>query len=350
MFKAKSKKIISSIVLLLFVFTIPSTALAEIEINVPYKITVIKQETDNGQIQYKRKNEISLFSNATDDVMTAVWDENSNLYKVENVDNLYLAIEDDDHYFPLEKNDIVNETMLISLAETHQLTEIQVSDIQSIMSNYPDVNIELYTPATTGINQYYYGTYRDADYRFIVCKAEARNKEYKIATGPDIASLVKDTIITAVGLTGKYANIGITITAAVLGFLNVDFEYRFEGNNECWARKDEDAYFQYIDFYELGSAYITRGMNAYGNLTIQTTTSYMALDTDGVFREAKREGLSKTGSFGEELTANGLAEKAYGYFQDYYSSGRVRYENYATSFKVGKFSSIPAVSPERAYP
>ena len=353
MFRKKRRKIISAILLVAFVLTIPTTSFAGTEMSKPSEITVVKQISDDGKVEYKKQRGISLFSNTGNDVMTAVWDNDSNLYKVENVDNLYLAIESDNQYFPLEKNNIVDEVALESLADEYQLTEVQVSDIQSIMENYPNANIELYTPAATGLNTYYYGTYQNANYRFIVCKAEDYGDSYLIATGPDISALMQNVVVTAVGLAGTAANVGITFTAAMLGFFGVDFSYQFGSNDKCWATKNEDAYFQYLDFYELGTTYITRGMNGYGDLSIQTVTKYMIFDeTDGVFKPAEEDmvGLSRSGAYGEELTASGLAAKAYGYFEDYLSSGVIRYEKYATSFRVGLFDSIPAASPQRYYP
>ena len=94
-------------------------------------------------------------------------------------------------------------------------------------------------------------------------------------------------------------------------------------------------------------------MNGYGDLSIQTVTEYMIYDeAKGAFVEAEEEieGLSRTGSYGAELTANELAAKAYAYFEDYLSSGTIRYEKYATSFRVRAFATIPAASPKRYYP
>lgn len=339
MFSSKNlKKIITSVVLGAFVLTIPTTALANVYSETPDKvITVVKQE-DSGLYKLA-ENKISLFSDKNTE--KAVLCEELGFYKVQSEENLYLDVRADGQYIPVEENKVRTITELQTIAETYNLTETEKDDIISILKQNPNVDLTIYAPRASTES----GTYNGKSYQMVTVTATDNASTYTIAKGLNLSSLVQNTVIYAIGTLGSKANTGITITTAVLGLLNIDFQ--FKSDSTCTAKKNETAYFQYLDFYELGTAYITRGINSYGTIGITTSTTCWVRQSNGDYVNTSKSGKPVSGTFGSKLSKETLAGRSYGYFEDYSGLGATRYENYVMSFKVDGFNSIPAISPKR---
>ena len=339
MFSNKNfKKIISLFALGAFVLTIPTTALASIYSEMPDKvITVIKQE--NSDLYKLEESKISLFSDKN--IEKAVLCEDLGFYKVQSEENLYLDARNDGQYVPIEANKVRTTTELQAIAETYNLTETEKEDIISILEQNPNVDLTVYAPRANTES----GTYNGKSYQMVTVTATDNASTYTIAKGLNLSSLVQNTVVYAIGTLGPKVNTGIAFTAAVLGLLNIEFEFR--SDSTCTAKKSETAYFQYLDFYELGTAYITRGINSYGTIGITTSTTCWERRSNGDYVNTVKTGKAVNGTFGSKLSKETLAGKSHGYFEDYSGLGRPRYENYTMSFKVDGFNSIPAISPKR---
>jgi len=341
--KCIGKKILSGIVLGAFIFTIPVAPAAA---NTNSDIS--KNFTSDKEIFVNLQDDANLYeaaSNAkasnTSNVLKATLDEKAGLYEVTNEENLYLQPLGDNTYLPLEKNEVDTVYELNGIAEKYALTKTEIEDTMSLLTENENITLSIYAPRAITEE----GTYNGKKYRIVTVSATDNVSEYSIAKGLNISSLAANTIIYAIGTLGKTANVGITITNAVLGLLNV--EYKFNNDSTCFAEKNEDAYFQYLDFFEIGSAYVTRGIASHGTIRIKTKTTCWVKKSNGNFVNELITGTPVNGKFGTTYSGYTLAAKAFPYFEDYSESNPSRYEDYTSRFKVGKFATIPAITPKR---
>ncbi len=339
MFREKYKKIISLIVSGTLALSSSSMAFAAIDQAEPdsestNEVLVIKQENvSEGDWAYTRVTETTPLSVDSPEPMTAVLDSDSGLYQITSEDNLYLEIVSDTAFQPMEKSIIYDTGDLRMVSEKYHLTETESKDMMSFMEQCPGNPIHVYAPRANET----LGKYDEKKCRLVRITATDTQSAYEIEKG--------NTVVYAISTLGTKANIGSTITNAVLNLLGIDFGFRSDSSS--YATKNERVTFQYLDFYELSSAYITRGISSYGTITLTTSTTCWVKQPNGDFVNEPIIG-KLNGSFGSSETLASLAAKSVPYFEYYGDVGvSIRYTNYTTKFKIDQFNSVPAIQPKR---
>lgn len=297
------------------------------------EILVIKQENiSEGDWTYKRVTETTPLSVDSSEPMTAVFDSDSGLYQITSEDNLYLEIVSDTAFQPMEKSIIYDTGDLRMVSEQYHLTETESKDIASFVEQCPDNQINVYAPRANET----LGEYDGKKCRLVRVTATDNQSAYEMEKS--------NAVVYTISTLGTKANIGSTITNAVLNLLEIDFGFRSDSSS--YAAKNERVTFQYLDFYELGSTYITRGITSYGTITLTTSTTCWIKQSNGDFVNDPIIG-KLNGSFGSSETLASLAAKSVPYFE-YYGDvgGSIRYTNYTTKFKIDQFNSVPAIQPK----
>jgi len=330
------KKTLSGIVLGAFIFTISAAPAAastnsDISENIPFDKEIFVNLQDGANLYEVASNATA--SN-TSGILKATLDEKAGLYEVTSEENLYLQSLGDNTYLPLEKNEVNTISALHDVAEKYALTGTEITDAVSFLEKIANIKLSIYAPKAITEE----GTYNGKKYRIITVCVTDNVSQYPIAQGR------KNIMIDAVGILEKKANIGAVITNAVLGLLHM--EYRFHNDATCFAEKDENTYFQYLDFYEVGSAYVTRGIASHGTICIKTKTTRWVKKSNGDFVNEPIIETPVNGRFGTTYSGYTLAARAFPYFEDYSGLHPSRYEDYTSHFKVGRFEKISAITPK----
>ncbi len=352
MINHRCKKIVATIVLGAFVCGVPTTAFAgsaesfanQMEFVICDEIQVSKHDNvSEGDWAYQKASEIATVDLREVSSMTAVFDNESGLYKVESEENLYLLPVSDKAFQPMERCAIIDTGDLREVKAQYNLTETEAEDIVAFMGQCPGEQIIVYAPRASEQT----GRYNGKQCRLVQVNAYDDQSGYEIEIGKELPlqSLGYHTIVYAISILGTKANMGIALTHAALNLLGIDFTHRSDSSS--YARKQEKVTFQYLDFYELGSAYITRGKSSYGSITITTHTTCWVKQPNGDFVNEARSGMPVSGSFGTVQSLSSLAAKCYIYFEDYSGVGLPWYADYIVNFKIDKFNSIPAIEPKR---
>lgn len=337
-FSEKYKKMISTLVLGAFALTVPAMALTDIEQAKPYrestdKIRVIKQEpVSQGDWAYQRVTDEALLRADYPEPMIAVFDSDSGLYKIASEENLYLEKVSDMAFQPVEKSVIYNTGDLRTVSAQYHLTVTEAQDIVSFMGQCPGNAIYVYAPRADET----LGQYDGKKCRLVRVVATDNQSGYELRN--------ENRLVYAMNTLEKQANIGRMMAKALFNLLGLDFSWR--SDSSTYATRNERVAFQYLDVYELDSAYITRGITSYGTVTVTTNTTCWVKQANGNFVNEPVI-RKRSGSFGRSETLDSLAAKSSQYFEYYGDGGgSVCYTNYTTTFAIDKFGSIPAIQPK----
>lgn len=335
------KKTIAAVLTATTVMSIGTPVFAK-NSNLPQEIYVTQQEKEDGSIVFVPTHNLTRSNINT---IKAVFDEETNKYKLTSEDNVYLE-DNGDEYLALERTPIDSVIALQALDEQCGLSDALQEDVANILENNPNAEVNVYTPYN--ITPYGYstsGTYNGVPYRYQLVDVIDRDSSFELATGLNFASVPANVALYAIGNLGTRINTGLAIGAAAMNLLNIDF---LEDDISCSADKEEQAYFQYLDFYELGSVYVNRGLNSHGFIDITTKTTCFVSNGNGGYVNQPIYGNPVSGTFGQYRTPNALAELSYPYYNNYSDySNNVRYEMYTTKFTWSYFNDIPAISPRR---
>ena len=179
------KKVLACIMLVAFVLTIPVTTFANTNVSVKEKITITAFENNDGMYYIETENSNGRgYSLQNTEQLTAVLDDELGLYKVQNVNNLYLKEMQNGLYIPIEKSSIKDVQELEFVTNKYELTEAQYDDLESILNEYPEADLNVYAPKSSNT---VYGTTNDGkQYRFVIVTAHDDEYSKTIAEGPDI--------------------------------------------------------------------------------------------------------------------------------------------------------------------
>lgn len=201
-------------------------------------------------------------------ILKAVLDEESKLYQVISEANLYLLPVSDCAFQPMEKSTPKNKTDLLRISPQYHLTQTQVADIDSIINENPNVQIVVYAPNINDTT----GTINEKKCRVVQVTARDNLTEYYLGKG-------SHTIFSIINTVGNKMTVGLAMTNGLLNFFGIDFH----SDSSSIAQKSEVANFQYLDFFELNTTYITRGTSSFGSITIRTTTTNWVKKSNGDF-------------------------------------------------------------------